>query len=91
MGKEVFGLRLGSIMPWATRDQGEGYQQPQTFKVEVAKHLCPKWDQNPIFLLEIGPIPFLGLDLIDPWSSFINCHAEVQSPKSQSQDQKDLG
>ena len=23
-------------------------------------------DQNPIFLLEIGPIPFLGLDLIDP-------------------------
>ena len=24
---------------------------------------------NPIFLLEIGPIPFLGLDLIDPRSS----------------------
>ena len=28
------------------------------------------WEQNPIFLLEIGPIPFLGLDLIDPQSSF---------------------
>ena len=28
------------------------------------------WDQNPIFLLEIGPIPFLGLDLIDHQSSF---------------------
>ena len=27
------------------------------------------WVQNPIFLLEIGPTPFLGLDLIDPWSS----------------------
>ena len=26
-------------------------------------------DQNPIFLLEIGPIPFLGLDLIYPRST----------------------
>ena len=40
-------------------DQGEGYQQLKNFY----------WDQNPMFLLEIGPIPFLGLDLIDPWSS----------------------
>ena len=32
---------------------------------------CPHLDQDPIFLLEIGPIPFLGLDLIDPRSSFI--------------------
>ena len=24
------------------------------------------WDHNPIFLLELCPIPFLGLDLIDP-------------------------
>ena len=37
---------------------------------------CPKipnsnWDQNLIYFLELGPIPFLGLDLIDPRSSYI--------------------
>ena len=31
---------------------------------------CPTWDQNSIFFLEVDPIPFLGLDLIDPQSSF---------------------
>ena len=31
---------------------------------------CPTWDQNSIFFLEIDPIPFLGLDLIDPRSSY---------------------
>ena len=30
---------------------------------------CPPWNQNSIFFLEVGPIPFLGLDLIDPRSS----------------------
>ena len=30
---------------------------------------CPTLDQNSIFLLEVDPIPFLGLDLIDPRSS----------------------
>ena len=30
---------------------------------------CPTWDQNSIFFLELDPIPFLGLDLIDPRSS----------------------
>ena len=42
-------------------DQGEGLSTTQNFY----------WDLNPIFLLEIGPIPFLGLDLIDPQSSFV--------------------
>ena len=28
------------------------------------------WDQDPIFLLEIGSIPFLGLDQLDPHSSY---------------------
>ena len=44
---------------------------PKLLGVGVAKNLCPKWDQNPIFLIEIGPKPFLGLDLIDPWFSFL--------------------
>ena len=28
------------------------------------------WDQNSIYLSETDSIPFLVLDLIDPWSSF---------------------
>ena len=43
---------------------------PKLLGVGVAKNLCPNWDQNPIFLIEIGPKPFLGLDLIDPRSSY---------------------
>ena len=43
-------------LPGGQQDQEEGYQQPY-------------WDQNSIFLLKIDPIPFLGLDLIDPQSS----------------------
>ena len=44
---------------------------PKLLGVGMAQYLrvsrrCPNWDQDPIFLLEIGPIPFLGLDLIDP-------------------------
>ena len=41
---------------------------------KLLKWECPKVSQvgqNPIFLLELGPIPFLGLDLIDPWSSLV--------------------
>ena len=61
-------------------DQGEGYQQPKAFRSEssqvpqgvkeVSQFQISNWDQNPIFLLEVIPIPFLGLDLIDPRSSF---------------------
>ena len=36
--------------------------------------------QNPIFLLEIGPIPFLGLDLINPQSSFFELSHPVLLP-----------
>ena len=32
---------------------------------------CPTWYQNSIFFLELDPIPFLGLDLIDPRSSYL--------------------
>ena len=53
------------------QDQGEGY----LLGVGVAQYLCvsrrcPTWDQNSLFLLKIDQIPFLGLDLIDPQSSF---------------------
>ena len=47
---------------------------PKLLEVGVAQCLkmsrrYPNWDQDPIFLLEIGSIPFVGLDLIDPQSS----------------------
>ena len=35
------------------------------------KKLSVTRDQNSIFFLELNPIPFLGLDLIDPQSSFM--------------------
>ena len=54
-------------------DQGEGYQQTKTFRSgsnKVAQGLKEAFQfQNPIFLLVLVPIPFLGLDLIDPRSS----------------------
>ena len=34
------------------------------------KKLSVTRNQNSMFFLEVDPIPFLGLDLIDPWSSF---------------------
>ena len=42
---------------------------PNLLGVGVAQYLrvsrrCPTWDQNSIVLLEIDPIPLLGLDLI---------------------------
>ena len=50
---------------------------PNLLGVGLAQYLrvsrrCPTWIQNSIFLLniKIDPIPFLGLDLIDPRSSF---------------------
>ena len=52
---------------------------PNLLGVGVAQYLrvsrrCPTWDQNSIVLLEIDPIPLLGLDLIDPRSSLsTNC------------------
>ena len=50
---------------------------PNLLGVGVAQYLrvsrrCPTWDENSIFLLEIYPILFLGLDLIDLRSS-CNC------------------
>ena len=57
-------------------DQGEGYQQTKLLEVGVAQVVkevfhfqIPYWEQNSIILLVIGPISFLGLDLIDPRSS----------------------
>ena len=63
---------------------------PNLLGMGVSQYLkesrCPTWDQNSIFFLEVDPIPFLGLDLIDPRSSdlhyfrrnarftVINCH-----------------
>ena len=49
-------------------------KNPKLLGMGVAQYLmvsrrCPNGDQDPIFLIEIGPIPFLGLDLIDPRSS----------------------
>ena len=48
---------------------------PNLLGVGVAQYLrvsrrCPTWDQNSIVFVEIDPIPLLGLDLIDPRSSF---------------------
>ena len=37
---------------------------------EVSQFQISNWDQNLIYFLELRPIPFLGLDLIDPQSSF---------------------
>ena len=52
----------------------EGYQQTKTFRSgsnKVAQGLKEAFQfQNPIFLLVIVPIPCLGLNLIDPRSSF---------------------
>ena len=52
-------------------DECEDYQQPKTFGSwinsipqgvkEVSQFQISNWDQNLINLLEIGPIPFLGL------------------------------
>ena len=47
---------------------------PNLLGMGVSQYLkesrCPTWDQNSIFFLEVDPIPFLGLDLIDPRSSY---------------------
>ena len=40
--------------------------QPTTYLKEVSQFQISNWVQHPIFLLEIGPIPFVGLDLINP-------------------------
>ena len=60
-------------------DKGEGYQQPKAFRSEssqvpqgvkeVSQFQISNWGENPIFLLELNPMPFLGLDLINPQSS----------------------
>ena len=47
---------------------------PNLLGIGVSQYLrvsrrCPTWDRNSIFFLELNPIPFLGLDLIDPRSS----------------------
>ena len=58
-------------------DQREGHQQPISLRsgsgsvpqgVKEVSHLEPKF--HILVLLEIDPIPFLGLDLIDPRSSY---------------------
>ena len=44
------------------------YLRVSTVK-EVSQFQISNLDQNPIFFLEVIPIPFLGLDIIDPRSS----------------------
>ena len=52
-------------------DVSPGTKHKRGVKSRVKK-LSVTRDQNSIFFLELDPIPFLGLDLIDPRSSFIN-------------------
>ena len=47
----------------------EVIQQPSTFGCQSAV-LSSNGDQNSIFFLDIGPIPYHGLDLNDPRSSW---------------------
>ena len=53
-----------------TNKPRSGSSQVAQVVKEVFHFQIPYWDQNSINLLVIGPIPFLGLDLIDPRSSF---------------------
>ena len=50
-------------------DVSPGTNRKRGVKSRVKK-LSVTRDQNSIFFLELDPIPFLGLDLIDPQSSF---------------------
>ena len=49
-------------------DVSPGTKHKRGVKSRVKK-LSVTRDQNSIFFLEVDPIPFLGLDLIDPQSS----------------------
>ena len=49
-------------------DVSPGTKHKRGVKSRVKK-LSVTRDQNSIFFLEVDPIPFLGLDLIDPRSS----------------------
>ena len=53
-------------------DVSPGTKHKRGAKSRVKK-LSVTRDQSSIFFLEVYPIPFLGLDLIDPRSSFIFC------------------
>ena len=53
-------------------DVSPGTKHKRGVKSRVKK-LSVTRDQNSIFFLEVDPIPFLGLDLIDPWSSLTIC------------------
>ena len=52
-------------------DVSPGTKHKRGVKSRVKK-LSVIRDQNSIFFLELDPIPFLGLDLIDPRSSSFN-------------------
>ena len=54
-------------------DVSPGTKHKRGVKSRVKK-LSVIRDQNSIFFLEVYPIPFLGLDLIDPRSSLIVTH-----------------
>ena len=51
-------------------DVSPGTKHKRGVKSRVKK-LSVTRDQNSIFFLKVDPIPFLGLDLIDPRSSFV--------------------
>ena len=51
-------------------DVSPGTKHKRGVKSRVKK-LSVTRDQNSIFFLEVDPIPFLGLDLIDPRSSLL--------------------
>ena len=52
-------------------DVSQGTEPKRGVKSRVKK-LSVTRNQNSIFFLEVDPIPFLGLDLIDPGSSYFN-------------------
>ncbi len=61
---------------------------PNLLEVGFAQYLrvsrrCPTWDQTSIFFLETDPIPILGLDLIDPRSSYIDIYFKYEYYKIQ--------
>ena len=59
-------------------DVSPGTKHKRGVKSRVKK-LSVTRDQNSIFFLEVDPIPFLGLDLIDPRSSFFMFHLQFYS------------
>ena len=65
-------------------DVSPGTKHKRGVKSRVKK-LSVIRDQNSKFFLELDPIPFLGLDLIDPRSSFISFESDFKSSNLRGQ------